>query len=85
MSNFHIKSVLLGIGIGIIITATISLVYLSGRDPMKELTEQQIVSQAEKYGMVRASVLQRETGATEVASNPAESASIFKSKDSGSK
>ena len=58
MSNFHVKSILLGIGIGIILTATASMIYMAGRDPMKDLTEQQIISQAEKYGMIKESLLQ---------------------------
>lgn len=53
MSQFHIKSILLGIGIGIIVTATASMIYLAGRDPMENLTEEQIIKQAEKYGMVK--------------------------------
>lgn len=76
MSNFNVKSVLLGIGIGIIITATLSMIYMSGRDPMKDLTKQQIISQAEKYGMVKSSVLQNDTSASE-------STSIFKIQTSG--
>ncbi len=53
MSNFNVKSIILGIGIGIIITATVSLIYESGKDPFKNLTKQQIISEAEKYGMVQ--------------------------------
>lgn len=53
MSQFHIKSILLGIGIGIIITATASMIYLAGRDPMESLTKEEIIRQAEKYGMVK--------------------------------
>lgn len=53
MSQFHLKSILLGIGIGIIITAIASMIYLAGRDPMKGLTKDEIISQAEKYGMVK--------------------------------
>ncbi len=53
MSQFHIKSILLGIGIGIIITAIASMIYLAGRDPMNELTKEEIIRQAEKYGMVK--------------------------------
>jgi hypothetical protein len=77
MGNFNIKSILLGIGIGIIITATVSIVYLSGRDPMKDLTRQQIISQAEKYGMVNSSVLQNSTAE--------ESTAIFKVQTTGEK
>ena len=62
MNSFHVKSVLLGIGIGIIITATASMIYVAGKDPMEGLTEQQILRQAEKYGMVRSSLLQGSAG-----------------------
>ncbi len=57
MNQFHLKSILLGIGIGIIITAVASMIYLAGRDPMENLTEEQIISQAEKYGMVRQEII----------------------------
>ena len=67
MSKISIKSVMLGIGIGIIITATAGIIYTAGRDPMKELTEQQIITQAEKYGMVRSQILQSKTEAEEKA------------------
>ncbi len=53
MGRFHIRSLLLGIGIGIIITSIISMIYLSGRDPFEGLTEEQIISRAEEYAMVR--------------------------------
>lgn len=61
MSKINIRSVMLGIGIGIILTATASIIFLAGRDPLMDLTEQQIISQAEKYGMVRSSLLQEST------------------------
>lgn len=77
MGNFNIKSILLGIGIGIIVTATASIIYMSGRDPMKDLTRQQIISQAEKYGMVTSSILQNGTAD--------ESTAIFKVKTAGEK
>mgnify|MGYP000993831485 CR=1 FL=1 len=53
MGRFNLKSLLLGIGIGIIVTSIISLIYLAGRDPFDGLTEEQIISRAEKYGMVK--------------------------------
>jgi hypothetical protein len=49
MGRFHIRSFLLGIGIGIIITSIISMIYLAGRDPFEGLTREQIIQQAEKY------------------------------------
>lgn len=50
--RFNLKSLLLGIGIGIIITSVISLIYLAGRDPFEGLTEEQVIARAEEYGMV---------------------------------
>lgn len=57
LSQFNIKSILLGIGIGIIVTATASMIYLAGRDPMENLTEEQIIKRAEMYGMVKQEIL----------------------------
>ncbi|MGE5615201.1 MAG: hypothetical protein ACM3XR_12445 [Bacillota bacterium] len=57
MSRFQLRSVLLGIGIGIIITSIASLIYMAGRNPMKDITREQIIREAEKYGMVRATTL----------------------------
>lgn len=55
LSRFHLKSIFLGIGIGIIITAIAAMVYSAGRDPIKEVSKEQIIRQAEKYGMVKSS------------------------------
>lgn len=53
MGRFQLKSVLLGIGIGIIITSIASLICLAGRNPMDGITREQIIREAEKLGMVR--------------------------------
>jgi len=53
IGQFHLKSILLGIGIGIIITALASMIYFAGRNPAEDLSKEQIIKQAEKYGMVR--------------------------------
>jgi hypothetical protein len=58
MSRFNLKSLVLGIGIGIIITAVAGMIYAAGRDPMEGLSKEQIMGQAEKYGMIRPSILQ---------------------------
>lgn len=60
MSRFNLRSVLLGIGIGIILTAIVSMIYIAGRDPFADMSEEEIISRAEKYGMVKASLLQPE-------------------------
>ncbi|MGI6669442.1 MAG: hypothetical protein ACOX4M_08785 [Acetivibrionales bacterium] len=52
MSRLQLRSVLLGIGIGIIITSIASLIFLAGRNPLEGVTREQIIREAEKYGMV---------------------------------
>lgn len=54
---FHMKSVLLGIGIGVIVTSLISMIFFAGRDPMEDLSKEQIIKEAEKYGMVRSPIV----------------------------
>ena len=51
MRNFHIKSILLGIGIGFILTSIISLIYTAGIVGVK-ISNQEIIEQAKKLGMV---------------------------------
>ncbi len=58
MSRFNLKSLVLGIGIGIIITAVAGMIFAAGRDPMEGVSKEQIMAQAEKYGMIRSSILQ---------------------------
>jgi hypothetical protein len=53
VNRFNVKSILLGIGIGIIITSLASIIYLAGRDPLSALSKEEIMAQAEKYGMTR--------------------------------
>lgn len=57
MYRFHIKSLVLGIGLGIVITSIISLIYMAGADPTAKLSEDEAVKLAEKYGMVKSSSL----------------------------
>ncbi len=51
MRKFHTKSIVLGIGIGIILTSIISLIYTAGLGD-KGLSEKEIKDLARKYGMV---------------------------------
>jgi len=55
MINFNIKSIILGIGIGIIITSLISIIYLAGNDSKDMINDEEIIRRAEKMGMVKAS------------------------------
>jgi hypothetical protein len=57
MEKFNIKSIVLGIGIGIVITSLISIIYLAGRDPKSLLSDEEIIMQAEKLGMVKAEIM----------------------------
>ena len=50
MQNFHIKSILLGIGIGMVLTALISTIYSAGNEPVMDKNE--IIERAKQYGMV---------------------------------
>jgi len=54
MINFNIKSIILGIGIGIIITSLISIIYLAGNDTKNMINDEEIIRRAEKMGMVKA-------------------------------
>lgn len=49
MNRVHIKSVFLGIGIGMIITAILCQIFLAGQKPT--LTKEQIEIEAKKIGM----------------------------------
>lgn len=50
MRKFHIKSILLGIGMGIVLTAFISIIYLAGNQPT--MSREDIIERARQYGMV---------------------------------
>lgn len=53
MINFNIKSIVLGMGIGIIITSLISIIYLAGDDTKNKISNEEIISRAEKLGMIK--------------------------------
>ena len=53
MKLFDGKSIILGIGIGIIFTALVSMIYFMGVKPDK-LSEEEIKQMAKQYGMVEA-------------------------------
>lgn len=50
MRKFHIKSILLGIGMGIVLTAFISIIYSAGNQPT--MSREDIIERARQYGMV---------------------------------
>jgi hypothetical protein len=56
MKNFHLKSVLIGIGMGAILTAILSMIYMAGPNPYNnKLTDKEIMDKAKNLGMVEAS------------------------------
>ena len=50
MQNFHVKSILLGIGIGIVLTAFISVIYSTGNK--QAISREDVIERAKQYGMV---------------------------------
>jgi hypothetical protein len=50
MNRISIKSVFLGIGIGMIVTAILCQIFLAGQKP--SLTKEQIETEAKKIGMI---------------------------------
>lgn len=52
MKKFHIRSMMLGIGIGVILTSVISIIYLAGSDPTQNLSREEVIDLAKKYGIV---------------------------------
>ena len=57
MQKFHLQSILLGIGIGVVLTSIISMIYIAGVGPEMKMSKQEIIDQAKKYGMVEDTVL----------------------------
>lgn len=55
MSRFSIKNIILGIGIGIVLMSIVSIIYLAGSDPGKDLSEEDLARIAAKYGYVKQS------------------------------
>ncbi|MGI6778684.1 MAG: hypothetical protein ACOX7R_11975 [Acetivibrionales bacterium] len=65
MSNFHIKSLLLGIGIGIVITSVLGKVYCYGIKPVHSISEKEIKDRARELGMVDSVELFKNSGQIE--------------------
>jgi hypothetical protein len=59
MQNFHIKSIILGIGTGIIITTVIFMIYLAGSMPT--MSKDEIIAKATQYGMVEKNSIIKDT------------------------
>lgn len=55
MKSFHIKSIILGIGIGAILTSIIGMIFMAGYNPNNaKLTDTQIIEKAKSLGMLEA-------------------------------
>ncbi len=52
MKKFNIKSIILGIGIGIVMTSFISIIYLAGSSPGANLTNEEVIKAARQLGMI---------------------------------
>ncbi len=55
MERFHVKSIILGIGIGFFLMSLLGMVYSAGSGPEK-LSEEEIIRQAEGLGMVKGDI-----------------------------
>jgi len=73
MKYFNIKSIVLGIGIGFIITAVYGSVYFSFAVKKSPMTKEEIISKAKEYGMVEAaSVLKTSADKPSASAAPSE-------------
>lgn len=76
MEKFNIKNVLLGIGIGVVLTSTAGFVYSSSLDTGKSMSDEEIMKKAEGLGMIRESKIfitptpKQETSPTPVPPTP---------------
>lgn len=50
MRNFHIKSLILGIGIGAVVVSFIGIIYSAGMKT--EMSKEEIILRAKQYGLV---------------------------------
>lgn len=58
MKNFHFKSIIIGIGMGAIITSIISMIFFAGYNPNNsKLSDKEIIERAKILGMVDAKTL----------------------------
>lgn len=63
MKNFDMKNIILGMGIGVVFTALIGMIYSSGKT---EMTKQEIIESAKKYGMIEKETFVSNHGNTDV-------------------
>lgn len=52
MQKFNVKSIILGVGIGIVVTSAMGMVYSASGGYKSEMTGDEIIREAEKLGMV---------------------------------
>lgn len=55
MGKFNYRSIILGIGIGLILASLLNMIYLAGEQPKDELSNEEIINKAIDLGMVPAS------------------------------
>lgn len=52
MGNFHIKSVVLGVGIGVLLTSILGIIYSLGTTASQTISDDEIMARARQLGMV---------------------------------
>lgn len=55
MQNFHSKSIILGIGIGLVLVSTAGFIVSGAGSPKSSMSEADIIREAEKLGMIKSS------------------------------
>ncbi len=55
MGKFSVRSMILGIGIGLILASLLNMIYLAGQGSVRQLSDQEIINRAYELGMVPAS------------------------------
>lgn len=60
MTSFSVKNILLGAGIGIIVTSIAGMIYFAGLDPLKNLSENDLIKLEQRYGLARVQPLSTE-------------------------
>lgn len=53
MKKFHIKNILLGMGIGVVLASLTGIIYSAGMEP--EMSKEEIIARARQYGMISSS------------------------------
>lgn len=66
MKYFNIKSILLGIGMGIFFTSATGMIYFNSIDVKQPMTKEEVINKAREYGMVEKSSVLKPSDTTPI-------------------